>query len=220
MFRAPHDKYKRLPDEVAFAMDGFQDLTPPIQLKIFDKVPISNTYSSVPSYEPDTSDHPKRELHHELQSRPLAGWRAGAMLSASLASVSLLLNFSVAIWALKTFGTRSALIEVFSGDCKNVQKINTVIHLGINVMSTVLLSGSNYCMQCLSAPTRQEVDRAHAKGQWVDIGVPSVRNLRSISRKKVWLWWCLGLSSIPLHLMYVPENLVGCGDHSHTTDFG
>lgn len=122
-------------------------------------------------------------------------------MAASLASVSLLLNVGVAIWASKQYGTGSALIEVFRGNCKNVQKINTVIHLAINAMSTALLSGSNYCMQCLSAPTRQEVDKVHAKGEWVDIGVPSVRNLRSISTKKVLLWWCLGLSSIPLHLM-------------------
>jgi hypothetical protein len=68
-------------------------------------------------------------------------------------------------------------------------------------LSTVLLSGSNYCMQCLSAPSREEVNAAHAKGKWLDIGIPSVHNLKSISMKKVGLWWCLGLSSVPLHLM-------------------
>lgn len=57
-------------------------------------------------------------------------------------------------------------------------------------------------MQCLAAPTRKEIDRFHAQGKYLDIGVPSVRNLRAIPRSKVLLWWALGLSSIPLHLMY------------------
>ena len=28
-----------------------------------------------------------------------------------------------------------------------------------------------------SFPTRKEIDRAHAKGDWLDIGIPSVRNI-------------------------------------------
>jgi hypothetical protein len=57
-------------------------------------------------------------------------------------------------------------------------------------------------VQCVSAPTRVEIDRFHQKGKYLDIGVPSVRNLRAIPWSKVALWWTLGLSSIPLHLMY------------------
>lgn len=33
-------------------------------------------------------------------------------------------------------------------------------------------------------------------------GVPSVRNLRSISTRRVVFWWLLALTSIPLHLLY------------------
>ena len=57
-------------------------------------------------------------------------------------------------------------------------------------------------MQCLSSPTREEVDKAHNLGQWLDIGIPSIRNLRRISRRRLVLWWLLAGSSIPLHLMY------------------
>lgn len=56
-------------------------------------------------------------------------------------------------------------------------------------------------MQCLSAPTRKEVDEAHAKGKWLDIGVPSVRNLTSIPKLRLGMWVGLGLTSLPLHLM-------------------
>ena len=57
-------------------------------------------------------------------------------------------------------------------------------------------------MQCLVAPSRKEVDIAHSKGIGLDIGVPSVRNLRHISRCRVFLWLALGLSTLPLHLLW------------------
>ena len=57
-------------------------------------------------------------------------------------------------------------------------------------------------MQCLSSPTRSEIDKAHSQGIWLDIGVPSVRNLRRLSKPRVILWWLLATSSIPLHLLY------------------
>ncbi|MCJ1312051.1 hypothetical protein MMC25_005725 [Agyrium rufum] len=57
-------------------------------------------------------------------------------------------------------------------------------------------------MQILTAPTRAEIDEAHTRGRWLDIGVPSVRNLRSISRKRVLLWFGLAFSSLPLHLLF------------------
>ena len=56
-------------------------------------------------------------------------------------------------------------------------------------------------MQCLTAPTRTDIDEAHAKGRRLDIGILSVRNLGSIGVKRVLLWSLLGLSSVPLHLL-------------------
>lgn len=88
-------------------------------------------------------------------------------------------------------------------DCSLMKKMSMWLHLAINVLSTVLLSASNYCMQCLSSRTREEVDRAHANGMWLDIGVPSVRNLQHISWRRAITWWLLGLSSVPLHLLLV-----------------
>lgn len=76
------------------------------------------------------------------------------------------------------------------------------LHLMVNILSTALLAASNYCMHCLSAPTRQDIDEAHSKRRWLDIGVPSIRNLRSISKARVFLWSLLAISSIPLHLLY------------------
>lgn len=82
-------------------------------------------------------------------------------------------------------------------------QIKTGLHLLINALSTILLNSSNYCMQCFSAPTRKELDKAHSKGKWLDTGVMSTRNLRHIATKRVVLWWLLGVSSLPLHLFKV-----------------
>lgn len=57
-------------------------------------------------------------------------------------------------------------------------------------------------MQCLSSPTRSEIDKAHGQGVWLDVGVPSVRNLRRLSTTRIVLWWLLAVSSVPLHLLY------------------
>ena len=57
-------------------------------------------------------------------------------------------------------------------------------------------------MQCLSSPTRQDIDKAHAQLNWLDIGIPSIRNLRRITGKRIIFWWLLAISSLPLHLIY------------------
>lgn len=154
-----------------------------------------------------TSDAPKAfprtlRINFSSISRQFEGWRAGALISACVAAISLIINLAVVIW----LGSRNSgfgVVEIFNGDCGKVQTIDIWVHLAINLISTLLLGGSNYCMQCLSAPTRLDIDRAHARGKWLDIGVPSTRNLSAIPKYKALMWLTLGLSSVPLHLMLV-----------------
>lgn len=129
----------------------------------------------------------------------LAGWRCGVIAFAMCASVVFSINFSVTVWSLTPY--RSNQSSLAAEDCGYIKRLNTGIHIVINIFSTVLLSGSNYCMQCLAAPTRRDVDFAHAEDRWLDIGVPSVFNLTRISRRRFFLWLWLGLSSLPLHLL-------------------
>ena len=138
---------------------------------------------------------------HRLVPPQLHGWKLGALGACILAGVSLIINIIAAAW-LGRHKQGSGLVEVYNGSCEVVADIDLWSHLAINVLSTLLLGGSNYCMQCLSAPTRADVDRAHQRWRFLDIGVPSVRNLFAIPTFKAVLWWILALSSIPLHLMY------------------
>ncbi|KEQ80063.1 hypothetical protein M438DRAFT_386109 [Aureobasidium pullulans EXF-150] len=131
-----------------------------------------------------------------------SGWRVGATSAAALATLSLALNLIATVFISKHSKFTAGISSIYTGNCEMVEKYDTWIHLAINVVSTALLSGSNYCMQVLCAPNRKEVDDAHARKRYMDIGVPSSRNLTLIRKEKLLLWCLLGLSSLPLHLMY------------------
>ena len=164
----------------------------------------STSYEPLQAHEGKVMENP--EVKHIPSGFAFAGWRRGAMVAAMSSSAAFVLNLAVTIWVgvelYKSASTAHNQILVFyRGDCHDVERTNTWVHLAINAVSAVLLSASNYCMQCLSAPTRKQVDKAHAEGKWLDVGVPSIRNLGAISPGKLLVWWILGFSSVPLHLL-------------------
>ena len=126
----------------------------------------------------------------------------GVALCACTAGTVLLINLVVTIWGAARFGVHGSLVTILDGDCSKSKKLSLWLHLLINVLSTLLLGASNYCMQCLSSPSRAEINSAHSQHIWLDIGVPSVRNLRRVSWNKVILWWLFAISTVPLHLLY------------------
>ncbi|CAI6331455.1 unnamed protein product [Periconia digitata] len=161
------------------------------------------TYMILPPNDP--SPQPSRRKY-------LQGWRFGAINCGIAASVVFLVNLVATIVC-----TRHSRDEpLYKGDCERARQINTALHIFINILSTVLLSSSNYCMQCLSAPTRKDVDAAHALNKWLDIGIMSYRNLRFISKKRVALWALLALSSVPLHLMFNSVVYMSITDHEYS----
>lgn len=140
-----------------------------------------------------------------IRRRLPEGWRFGVTVGAILSFCVLIGNIVtlvvVSISVNNKNGKGLAFLTIRQGHCSDIERIQLVIHLIINVVSTLLLGASNYCMQCLSAPTRAEVDKAHKQGRHLDIGVPSLRNLMIVKWKRVGCWLLLGLSSLPLHLL-------------------
>lgn len=130
------------------------------------------------------------------------GYRFAILFYALLAAMVLIINITFTIWAIKTFDIIDGLGILQDGNCEETKRLTFWLHLAINILSTALLGASNYSMQCPSSPTRGEIDKAHSKGVWLDIGVPSFANLSRISSIRKTLWWLLALSSIPLHLLY------------------
>ncbi|KAK4234231.1 hypothetical protein C8A03DRAFT_38010 [Achaetomium macrosporum] len=135
-----------------------------------------------------------------------AKWQRSALIFCAGSLASFIANLSFTLWATTRPGSNiEGGVGVLAQEtsCSTAKNINTGIHVLINVLSTILLAGSNYCMQCLSAPTREQIDEAHRQSRWVDVGVQSIRNLLYItSPGNKLLWVLLSLSSLPLHLFY------------------
>lgn len=93
-------------------------------------------------------------------------------------------------------------MTAYEGSCDVAGNWSFALHILINGLSSILLSASNNSMQCATAPTRTECNRAHARGDWLDIGVPSVRNLFKIAWQRRIMWALLASTSLPIHLLY------------------
>ncbi|KAK5677181.1 hypothetical protein LTS10_010370 [Elasticomyces elasticus] len=136
-------------------------------------------------------------------SRSRGKWRITTALGALAALIVLCANITLLIWSYTTHKTTGqGSVIVYTGSCDETKHVTLWADLAINILSTILLSASNSCGQLLSAPTRDDIDAAHARSTWLDIGIQSGRNLRHIPGRRRFMWWMIGLSSVPLHLFY------------------
>lgn len=91
---------------------------------------------------------------------------------------------------------------IFDGSCTMSSKFNLFLHLLINVVSTAALSSSNFFMQILNAPSRQE-SIVRIVGLTLSIsGVPSIKNLRHVSELKSASWLIFLITSAPVRLLF------------------
>ncbi|MCJ1403721.1 hypothetical protein MMC11_006944 [Xylographa trunciseda] len=191
---------QELASPVFRAPSSLSHAEPAVYLSVSDSIPLIENG-------PDTDNadvpHPSHRKSPSATYRHLSGWRKGVAPAAITATIVLCINIGIAIWATTKAGTVDGIGVLYQGACTNSSQINTGLHLAVNILSTLLLGAGNYTMQCLSSPTRAEVDRAHRQGVWLDVGVPSVRNISRIGRGRAVLWVLLGLSSLPLHLLWV-----------------
>ncbi|KAK1148791.1 hypothetical protein N8T08_008676 [Aspergillus melleus] len=93
-------------------------------------------------------------------------------------------------------------VPLYIGSCTLSKNWSIGLHLLINALGTAMLAASNYCAQYLAAPTREDVDQAHSQGSWMDIGIPSLRNIRKMKWQNKVLWIVLMVTSLPNHLIY------------------
>lgn len=137
--------------------------------------------------------------------KSLAPWKRRIVQALVVAIFVFVINISFYIYlrvrSQPEGFTGGGLWIVFRGNCQTAHTIGLWSHLTINILSSLLLAAGNVCMQCLVAPTREEVDHAHASGLWLDIGVNTPRNIRHISRSRACVWGLLAISSVPLHLL-------------------
>ena len=143
-----------------------------------------------------------RWLYYHPSTQKIQGYHSGVLCCAVASAAVMVINLTLTIWASRRYGVQEGLGTIRDGSCGEIKNLATLIHLGINVLSTLLLGASNYTMQCLSSPTREDINRAHGENVWLNIGTPSIRNLLRISRSRMLLWFLVAISSVPLHLIY------------------
>ncbi|KAE9378662.1 hypothetical protein N431DRAFT_459996 [Stipitochalara longipes BDJ] len=169
---------------------------------VFDLITPSESGSDLPTRATRRNTFPVLRDQDEKRRNPrLYGWRATVLTCAFTVIVVLMINVSLAVYGVVKYSKKGSERNLYVGDCDQAGNISNSLHILINILSTILLSASNYTMQCLHSPTRAEVDRAHAAKKWVDIGIPSWRNRKFVSLRNRVLWWGLGLSSLPLHFV-------------------
>ncbi|KAK8019198.1 hypothetical protein PG990_004336 [Apiospora arundinis] len=133
--------------------------------------------------------------------RFFAGWKGGATCNVLLAFVLLVIAVICLILAI-TREVVAGETVIFSGSCDTATSINTGLHAAINVFAIILLVGTNYVFQILSSPTRLELASAHNKKQWLDIGIPSLRNLFHVSGLRTALIALALLSAVTTQIIY------------------
>ncbi|KAI1178355.1 hypothetical protein F4777DRAFT_538430 [Nemania sp. FL0916] len=132
------------------------------------------------------------------------GWHQAAKVNCILlVALSIVLSSISIPIATKSQGILKT-VYIFDGSCSTagIPLINTFLHLLINVTSTLVLASSNFFMQVLNAPSREELDAAHNQGTWMDVGVYSIRNVFKVSAFKRLCWFGLMITSIPIHLFF------------------
>ncbi|KAJ3534934.1 hypothetical protein NM208_g7344 [Fusarium decemcellulare] len=163
---------------------------------------IAHLSKYIPELDPE---HPRaRTMRVEMAKR-------STMLRTQLilALLVVIINLGFTAWAVTTSPHNSDGVGLLlSGNCRYVANVNSALHVGLNVLSSLFLGAGNYCMQVLVSPSREELDKAHRKGVSLEIGVPSIKNLRHIQPRRVILWLATGLVSVLLHLLDCVERYI------------
>ena len=109
----------------------------------------------------------------------------GIILCAIATAAVLVINLIIITWVAAGDGVERGLAVLQQGSCQETKHLKLRLHLAVNAPSTLLLGAGKYTMQYLSSPTREEIDTAHRQQIWLDIGIPSLRNLEQVSRGKL-----------------------------------
>ena len=176
----------------------WEHLEPTSDVPITEEGPRFASLDSLGPFFPEADPaHPKAQTWRTWRSK-----RQTVLYGCSVfASLVLLANVGTTVYFKIKWRTTGGLGTIFRGDCSQSHRLNSNLHIIINVLSTTLLATSNLCMQLLAAPTRREIDQAHGNYVWLDIGVPSLRNLKHISKKRRVVILLLATTSIPLHFL-------------------
>ena len=128
-------------------------------------------------------------------STRFTGWRGGVLACVVLVACCVLIEIALLVVAIKL---ENGLGTLYHGSCARVKNLSNYLLIPLNVLGTITLSSSNYVMQILNAPNRQEIEKAHQSACFLNVGISSPSNLRHTSRLKRTLYVLLALSTVPI----------------------
>ncbi len=129
------------------------------------------------------------------------GWRAGVAANVAGLFVVLVVGFVCLIVAISGVSVDEGRSAVYAGGCATAAAVEWGLHGVISVFAVGTLAGANYVVQVLGSPTRGEVTAAHKRGEWLDIGVASVRNLGRVERSRGFLGGVILAAAILTQIM-------------------
>ncbi|KAH9906855.1 hypothetical protein F4778DRAFT_601302 [Xylariomycetidae sp. FL2044] len=132
----------------------------------------------------------------------LTGWRGGVFVNTVLALLILVVSIICLIIVATKTESLSGDLAVYTGACAGAESLNIGLHVVVNVLAVVLLAGANYVFQVYSSPTRRELTAAHGKHRWLDLGIPSLRNLAHISVFRRTVCALILLTAITTQIIY------------------
>ncbi|KAK1654751.1 hypothetical protein BDP81DRAFT_402751 [Colletotrichum phormii] len=135
-------------------------------------------------------------------SRMKSGWRAGIALNIIIGFAILIVAIVCLVLALVVVGMIRGESLIFKGSCATAEQLKVGLFVAINVITIVLLSAANYVFQVLSSPTRIEIEMAHDGRRWLDLGIPSFRNLRFVSKPRVVMTAIIMLAAVSTQVIY------------------
>jgi hypothetical protein len=96
-------------------------------------------------------------------STRFTGWRGGVLACAVLVACCVLIEIALLVVAVKLNSPQNGLGTLYRGSCARVKNLSNYLLIPLNVLGTITLSSSNYVMQTLNAPNRQEIEKAHQR---------------------------------------------------------
>jgi hypothetical protein len=131
------------------------------------------------------------------------GWRGGIALNAILGLVVILASIICVILLVTKSGTEEGpgLYTIFESSCTTSSQVNWALRALMSAIAISLLAAANYAFQVLSSPTRAEVNLAHSRRRWLDIGIPSIRNFFYISNERAFYALLVTIAAITTQLM-------------------
>lgn len=143
----------------------------------------------------------KNSPNSTLCSHSLENWHKSAAWFLALLS-SLCFTIFIFFIVLSTRGGPVGATELFSGPCGHAVNINRILQAVLALLAIGVSVSFDFFMRLVSAPTVDDLRKAHRQGRSLDIAVHSFRNVRRITRWRTLGWVILILLAIPIQLFF------------------